>query len=665
METVMNSHPSSPRLFLIRWLAWLALVLGTTAALAQSDPPARVATLSYIVGSVAFAHAGESDWADAPLNRPITRGDRLWTDPGGRVEVHLGSAVLHMDSQTFLEFAALDDDVLQLRLNEGVVNARVRQLEGGENFEIDTPQLAFRATQPGDYRIDVDPAHGITRVTVRAGAAFVYGASGNALQLYPGQQMAFAGRDLAPVAWQAPGAYDGFDQWAADRNRSEDQSISARYVPRDVVGYPLLDAYGAWAHDPGYGAVWYPRITVVDWAPYRYGHWEWIAPWGWTWIDDAPWGFAPFHYGRWAQIGSRWAWVPGSIGPRPVYAPALVVFVAGANWSLSIGSGPGIAWFPLAPGEAWRPTYRASPVYVRNVNRNIIVNNAGSGTYFHQRRPDAITAVRTDDFNRGRPVHQRWSRVSPADLAGVRIQAQPALPEPRRGADAGRAGQLRAQPPRIQPSAPPVIARPQPMLQPPQPQVQPPGRGEARAPQERQQLQQEAQRQREALRAQEEQRRHDAQQAQQAQQAQRAQQIQQRQQERERREQVQQQQMQRQREDHERQQQAQREQAVRQQQAAQERLQRQQEVQQQRAEQQQQQRASPPQQQRRVPPPPQAAVPAPAPQAMPQQRGEGRERAQERTPRGQQQREERAAERAAQDEDEQGRGRGRGQRPFN
>ena len=26
------------------------------------------------------------------------------------------------------------------------------------------------------------------------------------------------------------------------------------------------------------------------WAPYRHGYWRWIEPWGWTWIDDAPWG---------------------------------------------------------------------------------------------------------------------------------------------------------------------------------------------------------------------------------------------------------------------------------------------------------------------------------------------------------------------------------------
>src|SRR5256885_3839541 len=44
-----------------------------------------------------------------------------------------------------------------------------------------------------------------------------------------------------------------------------------------------------------------------------------------SWVDDAPWGFAPFHYGRWTIVGGSWGWVPGPIRVRPWYAPALVV----------------------------------------------------------------------------------------------------------------------------------------------------------------------------------------------------------------------------------------------------------------------------------------------------------------------------------------------------
>jgi hypothetical protein len=180
---------------------------------------------------------------------------------------------------------------------------------------------------------------------------------------------------------------DGFDRWAADRNRAEDRSIAARYIPREVVGYQELDRHGTWAQDPTWGAVWYPSAVASDWAPYRQGHWESIAPWGPTWIDDAPWGFAPFHYGRWAMTGARWCWVPGPIGPKPVYAPALVGFV---------GSGADRAWYPLAPGEVWRPVFDASPRYVRAANRYLVADSRlyNTGTPRFMYRPDAVTAAK-------------------------------------------------------------------------------------------------------------------------------------------------------------------------------------------------------------------------------------------------------------------------------
>jgi hypothetical protein len=614
METVMTTNRLLFRVCLSRLLPLLLLVFAGTAGMAQTDPPARVASLSHMEGSVVLAPAGDTEWADAVLNRPLTRGDRLWTDRGSRAEVHLGSAAVHVDGETFLDFTALDDQVFQASLNEGTVNARVRELAAGENFELDTPQLAFRAAQPGDYRIDVDPTRGTTRVTVRSGIALVYGASGQAQQLQAGQQVAFAGRNLERVEVQAARGEDSFDRWAADRNRMEDQSIAARYVPRDVVGYQQLDAYGSWAQDPSYGPVWFPRVTVADWAPYRYGHWEWIAPWGWTWIDDAPWGFAPFHYGRWAIIGSRWCWVPGRIGRHPTYSPALVAFVGGgsrSNWNLSIGSSPGIAWYPLAPGEAWRPTYRTSPVYVRNVNRNMIVsNNAFDAGHVHRGRAEALTGVRVEDFSRGRPVHQHWTRVNPAEVSRAPLATPPAMPEPRRFPGP----RAHAQPPAQVPGV--VVGQPQSPAQSPAPaqvQQQERARRDQQVQQERVQREQQLQSQRQTN----EQRR--------------AQQIQ-----------------------------LQREHALRQQQAAQGRPPHQQELQQHRAQELQQQRAAQQaaqqhqqaiqQQQRAVQQQQQRQMAAPpAVQAAPPQRPEGRERGRQES------REERRS-----PGDEEGRGRGHG-----
>ncbi len=402
------------------------------AATSQIDPPGSIARLSLIEGAVSYApgDAGNDNaWTAAQLNRPLTAGDRLWTGERSRTELHIGSTAVRLNDQTSLDISALDDNTTQLRLAQGTVRLRVRQLFEGQRLEVDTPNLAFVISQPGDYRIDANPAANTTRVVAQSGAGVLYGDSGTPINLGNQQQGNFSGTNLTPAA---PGSavLDSFDNWAMARDQREDQSVSARYVPRETVGYQQLDNYGDWSQDPSYGAVWLPRAVPANWAPYRAGHWSWIAPWGWTWVDDAPWGFAPFHYGRWTQIGPRWAWVPGHLQPRPVYAPALVAFVGGSsggvNWSISLGSGgparPAVGWFPLAPGEAFRPAYRVSPRYVTRINNNIVVNNTVNVTnvYRYQRQPAAVTAIAASDFARGQPVRGSVA-VNAADLGRAQV----------------------------------------------------------------------------------------------------------------------------------------------------------------------------------------------------------------------------------------------------
>jgi hypothetical protein len=441
---------ATPLLLSLATLPLVASAQNTTQQGAPLDPPGRVGRISLTEGAVSLAPAdsdgrpGNDSWTAASLNRPLTRGDKLWTGPRARSELHIGSTAVRMSEQTSLDFLALDDDVTQLRLAQGSLKLRVRTLFEGQRLEVNTPNLAFVITQPGDYRLDVNPASDVTRVVAQSGGGVMYGDNGAQVDLGSRQQANYSGTQLTPAA---PGAaqQDGFDAWAAARDRREDRSVSARYVPRETIGYQELDHYGDWRQDPTYGAVWQPRAVAANWAPYRAGHWSWISPWGWTWVDDAPWGFAPFHYGRWTQIGPRWSWVPGRLAARPVYAPALVAFVGGnnsgkgggVNWNISISSGgparPGLGWFPLAPGEAYRPAYRASPRYVTQVNQNIVVNNTVNVTniYRYQRQPAAVTAASREDFVRGRPLHGGSQQVlSAVDLNRAQVvREHSALPQ--------------------------------------------------------------------------------------------------------------------------------------------------------------------------------------------------------------------------------------------
>ena len=403
---------------------------------AAEDPPGQVARVNFIEGPVRVftPSAGESGhsaqaWTAADLNRPLTRGDSIFADRGARAELHVGSTALRLDglnSTSRLSLQRLDDSALLLRLDEGSLILRVRALFGEQRLEVSTPNLRFAVTRPGHYRLDVNLATDTTRVVAQSGGGVLYGDRSALLAISAQQQGSFSGAALTPAV---PGAalQDSFDAWANGRDRLDDQSVTARYVPREVVGYQQLDTYGDWTQDATYGAVWLPRVVPVDWAPYRVGQWRWVAPWGWTWVDDAPWGFAPFHYGRWAQIGPRWAWVPGSLAPRPVYAPALVGFMGGtgngaATWRIALGldggQRPGLGWFPLAPGEAYRPAYPTSPQYLTQINHNIVVNNniQINDGYRFQRQASAVTAAAADDFTRSRAVRSHPFGLSADEL---------------------------------------------------------------------------------------------------------------------------------------------------------------------------------------------------------------------------------------------------------
>jgi hypothetical protein len=169
---------------LIRTLFWMSALLAATLLAMTfpkwviadgNDPPGRVARLNYLQGPVSFQPAGESDWVSARVNRPMTTGDRLWADTGGRAEMHLGSATVRLGARTGLSFLNLDDRSTQIQLSEGTLNIRVLRLDRDEDFEVDTPNQAFSILQPGLYRVQASEDGTSTMVTVREGMGEVTG----------------------------------------------------------------------------------------------------------------------------------------------------------------------------------------------------------------------------------------------------------------------------------------------------------------------------------------------------------------------------------------------------------------------------------------------------------------------------------------------------------
>ncbi len=349
----------------------IALFAIFSVALAMADPPGRAVDIRYISGEVSVQPGGVNDWVAAVINRPLTTADRVWTDKDSRAELDLGSSALRMNAETSMTLTNVNDQTVQVELDQGTLNLWIRQLYDGEIYEVDTPNLAFTVTKSGDYRFDVNPDGDTTIVAVRHGEGEVTGQA-NSVKVRSGEQVTFSKGNSLEHQVAGLAHPDGFDDWCRVRDEREEHSASARYVSPDVVGADDLDQYGTWRVEVGYGPVWIPAGVGPGWAPYHNGHWIWVDPWGWTWVDDEPWGYAPCHYGRWVFYGGSWGWSPGPlvVGIRPVYAPALVAWVGGAHWSVSVGfgGGVGVGWFPLGYGEPYVPSYAVSRNYFRNVN---------------------------------------------------------------------------------------------------------------------------------------------------------------------------------------------------------------------------------------------------------------------------------------------------------
>jgi hypothetical protein len=404
----------------------LATVLAVPAR--AEDPPHRVGSLNYVSGEVNYALRAEGggpgmlSWSTADFNQPVCQDMSLQTGTLARARIRIGPNAIQMSSDTLLDMLNLSDHLIEAGLAQGRIHLQLRDLGEGESVEIEIPRGSFWLLQSGAYDIETpgssdQPA----RITVFEGKArFVGGAAdvlivaGEEIQVtgaYPaivttqrsasganptpanaspapppaststkaGPPPAAAGanptrtdiRSGAPAqansgptdAQSAPS--DDFLSWAATAETDATPPASPRHASVQMTGYEELDPYGRWQAHDDYGPVWFPTAVPADWAPYRFGHWASIPPWGWTWIDDQPWGFAPFHYGRWVYVDDRWGWAPGPPVDYPVYAPALVAFM---ETSEGAEGEPPVGWFPLAPGDAFIPWYAAGPDYVDGVN---------------------------------------------------------------------------------------------------------------------------------------------------------------------------------------------------------------------------------------------------------------------------------------------------------
>lgn len=459
----------------------LALLISLALpAMAQDDPPGRVGRIAELQGRVWYYDLESGDWVAAELNRALTTGDRVATDGDGRAEIRIGSASLRLGAGSEIDILGIDDQQVRLQLHSGRLALRLRSQEVAREFELVTDEGSFRPERAGRYRLDRNDA--TSSVTVASGE-LRFQSPDTAITVGAGQRAEISRVAGATRYTLLQPQRDAFYDEVAAADAAAERSVSTtRYVSPEMTGAEQLDAYGRWTEDAEHGALWVPRAVVPGWAPYRFGRWAWVRPWGWTWIDDAPWGFAPFHFGRWVFWRNSWCWAPGRWVARPVFAPALVVWIGAPV--IGIGIGPGVGWFPLGPREVFVPPYRVTPHYVRNVNvtqvTNItnvtqIVNSPNTVVqqthYIYRGAGNAVTVVPASVVTQRQPVAPARVRLTDPDIAHP-DQRRVALASPLSAAAPLRAPVV-PRPPSAKPPAPRTVAAPATTLSPPNASARP------------------------------------------------------------------------------------------------------------------------------------------------------------------------------------------------
>jgi hypothetical protein len=316
------------------------------SAQALADRIGRVAAVN---GAAQLWDSQDRQWTPLFANRVVTAGDRIRSDGQTRVELSIGSLELFLGPQSDLDVLRLDAQATQVRLNQGHLVARVRTAEWARELQLITAEFNAQPASPGLYRLDRDTVSGGRSAAASLRGLLLLGAVDARLQVAAGQRIEVMGAEAGGGLRSTTLLQDGFAAWVAARDQAPEPNPFAAVAPLgEITGLETLERHGRWESHPDVGWVWYPMTVRPGWEPFRDGRWVWVRPWGWTWVDDAPWGFAPSHYGRWLQWNNRWVWSPGSVRNRvgppagmPVIPPTGALPPARPRDELPPGQWPG------------------------------------------------------------------------------------------------------------------------------------------------------------------------------------------------------------------------------------------------------------------------------------------------------------------------------------
>jgi hypothetical protein len=323
----------------------LGLVLAFAGAASAQDTTLH-GRVSFDAGGTLIKGSADNDWSHGTLNTIVLPGDSLWADNGGTAELELPGG-------TFLRLAdGSKSDIVGMTTVRGWFGSfyvhRLNRSSG--NFVFQTPAATVEVNESSSVRIDVID-EGATTVSVRWGNAMIRTDVGNAVALGQGQRV-FVDPGLLPsdpIPFNASDE-DSFDTWNRERtdylvagSQTPVQSVS---YTDSTLGYADLNQYGEWVTVES-RQVWRPTV-VVDYVPFRQGHWSYVPAYGYTWVGAQPFSYVTSHYGRWRHYPTYgWCW-----NYDPVWSPA---------WCATLRYNDYYVWAPL--GYDLRPAAYGSAFF--------------------------------------------------------------------------------------------------------------------------------------------------------------------------------------------------------------------------------------------------------------------------------------------------------------
>ncbi len=371
----------------------------------------RYARFTSVSGDVKLYAVNDVEAREADINFPFLEGDRLITGSDGSAELTLDNGCtiwVWSDTKIDMEKLAFQDDGrsqvtrFHLWVGEAVCRfkdpanpASVQIIEfGGSRVSARSAAMVYMAVVP-------DQA---VRIRVLSGEIQL-GEGPDAQRLATGSMLQ---RSAGEPAWQESDVTfdDVFREWVIER----DKLFSGAYqtdsaVPEDIREKTAgMERDGRWVYN-SYLSIWcWTPFVAPDWAPYRFGYWDYIPGWGWTWIPSEPWGWVAYHYGYWAYYYEfGWMWVPH--------------WRWGPHWAAWRYTGRSVHWVPIHPEDRLDSMGRIQEgIEPRNSRLQIgmpVESSAEIDMLHHSARGNAMPESRPESLD-------RWHNNPPQEFEQTR-----------------------------------------------------------------------------------------------------------------------------------------------------------------------------------------------------------------------------------------------------